>query len=103
MSGTEKTNRKYLEVTYINVSESFENFDRVSSPEEHKTDKIGWENLFRQLPQDQLEVFICLYLGLKPKEIVKALHFENIARFYNVNAKLKKLYREQNWRIFEYN
>lgn len=103
MSKPEKPNNKYVEISYINVSESFEDFTKVPSPREHKIDIIGWEALFHQLPQDQLEVFVCLYLGLKPKEIVKALHFENIARFYNVNAKLKKIYREQNWRVFEYN
>lgn len=58
-------------------------------------DKIAWENFFHSVPQDQLEVFVFLYLGLKPKEIAKALHFPNVVRFYNINAKLKNSYREQ--------
>ena len=94
---------KYYETGYINFSDNFEDNQLVPVVHQDKTDKIGWENLFCQLPQEQLEVFVCLYLGFKPKEIVKVLHFKNIARFYNVNAKLKRLYREQNWRVFEYN
>ncbi len=84
----------------IDVSEDFEDFKRIAAPVEKKIDMIAWEKLFHKLPQEQLEVFVCLYLGLKPKEIVKVLQFDKIARFYNVNAKLKRLYREQKLCIF---
>ena len=53
-------------------------------------DSVGMENLFHSLPKDQLEVMICLFLGMKPAEIVSALHFRNIARFYNISSRLRK-------------
>lgn len=58
-------------------------------------DFIAYENLFHSLPQDQLEVMICLFLGMKPLEIVKALRFKNIARFYNISSRLRKSYQER--------
>lgn len=66
-------------------------------------DRIGWENLFHSLPQEQLEVLVCLYLGMKPLEIVKALGYENIGRYYNVSFKLRQMYRERKDRFVEYN
>lgn len=87
----------------IDVSDKFEDLKQMKANRVEMTDNRGWEKLFHELPQDQLEVFICLYMGFKPREIVNVLGFKNIARFYNVNAKLKRIYREQNWRIFEYN
>lgn len=58
-------------------------------------DFVGFENLFHSLPKEQLEVMICLFLGMKPIEIVEALHFKNIARFYNISAGLRKSYQER--------
>jgi hypothetical protein len=84
----------------IDVSENFEDFKRMPAPEDEKIDSLAWEKVFHQMPQEQLEVFVCLYLGLKPKEIMKVLGFDTIARFYNVNAKLKRLYRELKIDIF---
>ena len=71
--------------------------------EEDTFNRIGWEELFHNLPQEQLEILVCLYLGLKPLEIVKALGFKNIAKYYNASFKLKRLYREQKYRFIEYN
>jgi hypothetical protein len=94
---------KYIDISVVNVSEAFDDLNRVGAPMQKEPDAIGWENLFHQIPQAQMEVFVCLYLGMKPKEIVSALGFDSINRFYNLNAKLKKNYHEQNWRVFEYN
>lgn len=66
-------------------------------------DSRGLENLFHTLPQDQLEVLICLYLGFKPAEIVEILHYPNIVRYYNVSSKLRRLYREQKELSLAYN
>lgn len=65
--------------------------------------RIGWEQLFHNLPCEQLEILVFLYLGLKPLEIVEVLEFKNIAKYYNVSAKLKRLYREQKYRFIDYN
>lgn len=70
---------------------------------EDSFDRIGWENMFHKLPVEQLEVLVCLYLGMKPVEIVKVLHYKNIIRYYNVSAKLRNLYREQKPRLLDYN
>jgi len=94
---------EFLNIPIYNVSDKYDELERTAAPHVKAADPIGWTNFLHQVPQDQLEVFICLFLGMEPKEIVEALHFPNIARFYNINSKLKKTYREQNWRIFEYN
>lgn len=62
---------------------------------EDSFDRYGWEELFHTLPQEQLEILVCLFLGMKPEEIVKVLQYPNIVRFYNVSTKLRRLYREQ--------
>lgn len=63
--------------------------------EPHAFDFVGYENLFHSLPKDQLEVMVCLYLGMKPLEIVKTLRFKNVARFYNISSRLRKSYQER--------
>lgn len=68
---------------------------RVPFVEEELSDQIGLERMLHRIPQDQLEVLVCLYLGFKPAEIVKILKYPNIIRYYNVSAKLRKIYREQ--------
>lgn len=66
-------------------------------------DSIPVEDLLHSLPQEQLEVLVCLFLGFKPIEIVKILKFPNIVRYYNVSSKLRKLYRERKERDLAYN
>ena len=89
---------------YINIyDEDFLNSEIVPIVHPDTLDRTAWENLFHAIPQEQLEVFVFLYLGLKPAEVAKALHYPNIVRFYNVNAKLRKTYREQKERFIAYN
>lgn len=71
--------------------------------EEDSFNRVGWEELFHHLPQAQLEILVCLYLGLKPLEIVEALGFKDIAAYYNASFKLRRLYREQKYRFIDYN
>lgn len=61
--------------------------------EQDQFDRVGWTNLFHLIPQKQLEIMICLFLGLSPKEIVTVLDFKNIAQYYNISNKLRKSYR----------
>jgi hypothetical protein len=68
-------------------------FDGLAAEEIDQLDCVGWVNLFHQIPQEQMEVMVCLFLGLKPLEIVKVLDYRNIARYYNVNNKLRKSYK----------
>lgn len=66
-------------------------------------DRIGWEKMFHNMPQEQMEVLICLYLGFKPVEIVKVLKYPNIVKYYNISAKMRKLYNEQKNHFVDYN
>lgn len=66
-------------------------------------DRYGWEKMIHSLPQEQLELFICLYMGFKPSEIVEILHYPNIVRYYNVSSKLRKLYKERKEVCLDYN
>lgn len=58
-------------------------------------DRPAWENLFHDIPQDQLEVLVCLLLGLKPKEIVNVLGYPNMQKFYKMNTRLKNSYKNK--------
>lgn len=84
----------------IDVSDHFEDFKQMPGIAHEKTDSVAWEKLFHKLPREELEVFVLLYLGLKPKEIMIILNFEKISQFYNINARLKKYYRELKVGIF---
>ena len=66
-------------------------------------DRIGWEKILHSLPQEQLEVLICRFLGFTPEETVKVLKYPNIVRYYNVSAKLRKIYQEQKEVCLDYN
>lgn len=70
---------------------------------EDTLDRYGWEKMFHALPQEQLEVLVCLYLGLKPTEIVTTLGYPNIVRYYNVSSKLRKMYKERKKECLDYN
>lgn len=66
-------------------------------------DSKAWEQLIYSMPQAYVELMICLYLGLKPKEIAKALEYGSVSRFYTNNRRMKQLYREQKKHILAYN
>lgn len=66
-------------------------------------DRYGWEQLIHSLPQEQLELFVCLYLGFKPTEIVEILHYPNIVRYYNVSSKMRKIFKERKEVCLDYN
>lgn len=89
---------------YINsYDDEMEDNEIVPVQHPDTLDRGAWENMFHAIPQEQLEVFVFLYLGLSPSEVAEALQYPNIVRFYNVNAKLRKSYREQKERILAYN
>lgn len=88
---------KFGDMFYLNDEDVFKDDEAglYGCTEPDNIDFIAYENLFHSLPQEQLEVMICLFLGMRPVEIVKALNFKNIARFYNISSRLRKSYREQ--------
>lgn len=86
------------------ITDGFEKPDESIFPTVRDTfDRYGWEKMFHHLPQEQLEVLVCLFLGLKPAEIVKVLHYPNIVRYYNVSTKLRKIYQERKEACLDYN
>jgi len=98
--GAEKNStRMIIDFQFVDFH-SLEDTDIVPVAFQDTMDRTSWENLFHSLPQDQLEVLVCLFLGLSPDEVVKALHYPNIVRFYNVNAKLKASYNKQKQLFF---
>lgn len=71
--------------------------------EQQAIDQVGWERMFHNIPQEQLEVMVCLFLGFKPKEIVDILQLPNIVRYYNVSTKLRQSYKERKAECLDYN
>ena len=70
---------------------------------EDSTDRLDFERFFFQLPKEQTEIMISMFLGLKPKEIVKIHRFRNIGRFYSMSAKLRDSYKSKKERFLGYN
>lgn len=66
-------------------------------------DSKAWEGLIYSMPQTYVEIMICLYLGLQPKEIAKILEYGSVSSFYTNNRRMKQLYREQKKRLLAYN
>jgi len=62
---------------------------------EDNFDRIGWALFFHSLPREQTELMISMFLGMKPKEIVKLHHFRNMRRFYGMTARLRQSYKEK--------
>ena len=80
-------------VNYNNLED--EHPDLVPTINDTEQEFMDLETLFHSMSQEQLELVICFYLGLEPLEIVKVLHYANIVKFYNSNAKLHDFYKKQ--------
>ena len=91
------TTRPYI--GFVNGENGYDPLEPVDNIE--AADTIFMEDLLHHLPKEQLEVLACRYLGFKPKEIVEILAYKNIARYYNVNAKLRTLCRERKIDAYE--
>lgn len=77
--------------------------DLVPIFRDDEVDSKAWEGLIHSMPQSYLEIMICLYLGLTPKEIAMALEYGSVSSFYTNNRRMKKLYSEQKKRLLAYN
>jgi hypothetical protein len=75
--------------------------DLVPLVQPDNRDDREWECFFHDMPQAQLEVVICLFLGFKPAEIVDILQYPNIARFYNMSVQVKNTYRKRKTQYFD--
>jgi hypothetical protein len=60
-------------------------------------DDVAWEKFFHELPTDQLEYFVCRYMGFKPKEINIILELPDESRQGNIRVKLRRAFRDSNW------
>jgi hypothetical protein len=85
---TEWTTRPYL--GFVNGEDAYDPREPVF--EEEHIDSVSLEKLFHSIPQAQLELLLCMYLGFKPKETMEILQYPNLVRYYNVRSKLKKIY-----------
>ena len=61
--------------------------------EDSEFDKVGWTNLFYQIPTEQMKILVCMFLGMTPEETMAALHFRNIGRYYSLTTKLHETYQ----------
>lgn len=80
-----------VKITTVDLSFS----KRTTSP--NMDDNEAWENFFHDLPTEQLEYFVCEYLGLSPKETIKVLELPGGWKHGNIRNKLRKMYRESKW------
>lgn len=93
-----------IDFAYVNYNNlENEHPDLVPLVQPDTLDRMEWELFFHKMPQEQLELLVCLYLGMTPEEIIKALNYPNIARFYNANVKLRTFYRKQKVKFLAYN
>lgn len=66
------------------------------------SDSLTMDRFIHTIPRDQLEVLICLNLGMTPKEITVALRYPSIVRYYNISANLRRTFRERKGEYREY-
>lgn len=59
------------------------------------SETLELDTFLHTIPRDQLEVMICLHLGMKPAEIAKCLGYPSVVRYYNISANLRKTFRER--------
>lgn len=91
--------RRFLEEVVgipVNIPLSYEETYRGYS------DTLDAERVIHNIPKDQLEVLVCLHLGIKPVDIVKILHYSNIVRYYNVSAKLRRVFLQRKALYLDY-
>ena len=79
---------------FINISEQWEELERRPASKVEQLDKVVWEKIYHELPKNQLELLVCLYLGFRPKEIVKILGYKNEYRYHNLKTKLMHTYEK---------
>jgi len=93
-----------IDFAYININNLLANeeayADIVPLAKVEDIDYVAWECFLHSLSKDELEVLVCLALGMTSKEIVCALHFANHQRLYNVSVKLRNAYRKQKQALF---
>lgn len=80
---------------YVSTGEDWFEDSEIVPVVQDTFNRVGWENFFHIMPQEQLEIMVCMYLGLKPLEIVKALQLKNIGKYYNASFKLRNIYRKE--------
>lgn len=66
-------------------------------------DTHGMERFLHTLPQEQLELVVCNFLGFSPKETAEALEYKNIIKYQNVTTALRRNFRERRDAILGYN
>lgn len=59
------------------------------------SDTLELDTFIHTVPRDQLEVMVCLHLGMKPAEIAQCLRYPSVVRYYNISASLRKTFRER--------
>jgi len=98
-----KKRGKYKKKLYILVKSYDTGLDTIKdlySLDNTSFDKMSWEKILHELPKEQLEVFVFLYLGFKPAEIVKLLNISSLSKFYKINKDMKNTYKSKKISIF---
>jgi hypothetical protein len=93
-----------LDIPYDHDDEhDLDTFESIIPKSEDTFDRHGWEQLFHTLTQEQLELLICMFLGMTTKETIVALQYPSVSRFYNLSTKLKQAYQKQKGQCLGYN
>ena len=85
-----------IDFAFVNYQE----FDEENHPEAvpvvqpDTLDRRAWESFIFSMPKEQAELMVCVALGMTPSETAKALGYESITRYYNVNARMRQYYHE---------
>jgi hypothetical protein len=79
-----------------------DNFESILPKIEDNFDRIGWERLFHDIPRPELELLGCIFLGMRPHEIMSTLGYKNIARYYAMSARLRAIYRQRKTDYVDY-
>lgn len=81
---------KEYDYLFIQVDIEDKELENTYAKKENRIDVASWENLFHKLKKEQLEMIICIGLGLKRLEIIDLLDLKNNSAYSAAREKLKR-------------
>jgi len=93
----------YIDFAYVDYREIENDNHPDIVPTTHLTyeDDRQWLRFIHSIPKEYLQHSVCLYLGMKPYEIVEALQYANISKYYAMNHKVKDFYKREKIKFFD--
>ncbi len=84
----------------LSLEDLKENSDLTPRESDEYLDNAAWENLIHLMPQKYLELLICMYLGLKKREISQVLGYKSVSVFINTRHDMRNYCKTKKVSLF---